>query len=158
MDSLRPLFFLLLSLFVVSCGKSYQYEKSYELEGEQWTYADSLTFAFEIKDTTKIYNLYLQVEHSTVYNFQNLYTRIHTVFPSKERLNERLSLEMANRAGGWLGKCGSNYCTFTIPIQENAYFNQEGTHTIILEQYMRQDSLPGIKRIEFMLEDLGLNR
>jgi gliding motility-associated lipoprotein GldH len=158
MNWIRPFSFLILLSISFSCGKNYQYQKEYELEGEKWTYADSLEFAFDIQDTTKIYNLYLELDHSTSYAFQNLYTYIHTTFPSGERLDEKLSLEMANRAGVWLGKCSQDYCTLTIPIQENAYFNQQGSHTIMLEQYMRQDSLPGIKRIAFMLKDTGQRR
>jgi gliding motility-associated lipoprotein GldH len=158
MNCIRSLFLLLLSFSIFSCGKNYQYQKKYELEGEKWTYADSLEFAFDIQDTTNIYNLYLEIEHSTSYAFQNLYTSIHTIFPSGERLDEKLSLEMANKAGGWYGECGRDYCTLTIPIQKNAYFNQEGRYTILLEQYMRQDTIPGIRRIAFMLEDTGENR
>lgn len=149
--------FLLLSV-LLSCGKNYQYQKKYELEGERWMYADSLEFSFDIQDTTNIYNLYLQLDHSTDYSFQNLYTNIHTTFPSGVRLDEKLSLELANRAGVWLGKCNQNHCTLTIPIQQNAYFNQQGRHRIMLEQYMRQDSIPGIRSIAFMLEDTRQNR
>lgn len=157
MNWYRPLFFLFISLSFFSCN-DYQYQKTYELDGEQWTYADSLVFSFDIKDTTRIYNLYLELDHSTDYRYQNLYTYIHTTFPSQERLDERLSLEMANKAGAWEGDCGKKYCTLTIPIQENAYFNQLGTHTIVLEQFMRKDSIAGIRSISFMLEDTGIKR
>ncbi len=153
-----PITLILLGILVFSCGKNYQYQKSYDLEGEQWTYADSLSFSFDIQDTTKIYNLYLQLEHSTDYDYQNLYTYIHTQFPSGDRLDEKLSLQLANKAGYWEGKCGKKHCKLTIPIQENAYFNQLGTHSLILEQYMRMDSLPGIKSIAFMLEDTKVKR
>ncbi len=155
---LRPFFFLLIFFSLLSCGQKYEYQKSYEIEGERWTYADSLEFSFDIEDTTKIYNLYLELKHTTDYAYQNLYTFIHTTFPSQERLDEQLSLEMANNAGVWEGDCSKEYCTLTIPIQENAYFNQTGTHTIVLEQYMRKDSIPGIKSIAFKLEDTGIER
>ena len=158
MNCSRSLLFLLVLFLFNACGKNYQYQKKYEIEGEKWTYADSLEFSFDIQDTTKIYNLYLELDHSTAYSFQNLYTLIHTTFPSGERLDEKLSLELANRAGAWLGKCNQHYCTLTIPIQQNAYFNQQGRHTIMLEQYMRQDSIPGIRSISFMLEDTRQSR
>lgn len=158
MNWIRPLSLLLLFFAAFSCGKNYQYQKTYELEGEVWMYSDTLVFSFDIQDTTKIYNLYLQLDHSTDYAFQNLYTNIITNFPSGDRLEERLSLELANRAGIWMGTCGKNYCKLNIPIQENAYFNQLGQHSITLEQYMRQDSIPGIRNIKFMLEDTRQNR
>ena len=158
MNWLRPLVFFAMFIAAFSCGKNYSYQKTYQISEEKWTYADSLRFSFDIADTTNIYNLYLQIEHTTDYSFQNLYTRINTKFPSGDRLQERLSLEMANKAGVWLGKCGKKNCKLLIPIQESAYFNQEGEHTILLEQYMRQDSLPGIKSVAFLLEDTGQNR
>lgn len=145
-------------LFLSSCGPGYDYEKQYDFEDGNWAYEDTLGFTFTIQDTLSIYNLFLELEHSTGYNYQNLYTQIHTRFPSGKRLTELLSLELADKAGVWLGDCNSEYCTLTIPIQEGAYFNQAGEYTITVEQYMRVDPVEGVRSIGFMLEDTGEKR
>lgn len=149
---LRLLFFLSCLFLLASCGPNYVYEKAYELPNAQWTYADTLDFEFEIEDTSRIFNLWVTIDHSTSYSYQNLYTRVHTQFPGGERITELLSLELANSLGLWQGDCNSESCQIQIPIQEGAYFNAEGKYQITLEQFMRRDSLPGIKAVQFQLE------
>ncbi len=151
--------FLLFSLlFLLSCGPDYILDKTYEIEQQQWTYADTLNFEVNIVDSLKIYNLYLDIEHSTEFPNQNMYVMIHTQFPSGKRISERVSLEMANKIGVWFGDCNSEWCNFRIPIQQGAFFNALGKHTFTIEQYMRVDALPGVKSISFKIEDTGTVR
>jgi len=154
-----PFLFILLPLFFTACGPSYQYEKYYEFDDGTWAYADTLNFNFTIEDTLSIYNLYLELEHGTDFRNQNLYTLIHTRFPNGEAIKERLSLELIDKStGSWRGNCGSKQCKVTIPIQEGAYFNQPGNYSILVEQYMRRDSVQGIFKLGFLLEDTGIER
>ncbi|MCB0582832.1 MAG: gliding motility lipoprotein GldH, partial [Phaeodactylibacter sp.] len=146
------------SLTLFSCGPGYDYEKQYIFEEGKWAQADTLNFSFPITDTLAIYNLYLEVEHSTAYGYQNLYTKVYTAFPSGERIGELLSLELADKAGTWLGDCSGKACALKVPIQEGAYFNQAGQYTITVEQYMRVNPVEGIRSIGFLLEDTGQQR
>lgn len=146
------------SALLASCGPAFQFDESRELGEEQWAYADTLDFSFSIEDTTAIYNLYIELEHSTAYAYQNLYTQVYTRFPGGEQIRELLSLELAEKGGLWLGDCGKGYCTLRIPIQEGAYFNKAGNYTITLQQYMRVDPVSGVRSLRFMLEDTGKRR
>ena len=152
------LFFLAAFFFLASCSPGYDYEKQYELTGGYWAQDDTLDFAFSIEDTLAIYNLYLEVEHSASYGYQNLYTKIYTQFPSGERIEELLSLELADKAGVWLGACNSKSCILKIPIQEGAFFNQAGEFAVTVEQYMRVNPVEGILGMGFLLEDTGQKR
>ena len=145
-------FLFLAGIMLQSCGKDYAYQKEYEISGMAWDYVDTLNFNFEIEDTLILYNLYLQVEHIQDYAYQNLYTKISTKFPKGELLAEVLSLELADKMGNWEGQCSGGVCKLTIPIQENAYFNENGEYQITIEQFMRKSPLVGIRKIGFVLE------
>jgi gliding motility-associated lipoprotein GldH len=147
-----------LTLLLASCGPSFVYEKQYDIPEGQWAYEDTLRFDFAIEDTLALYNLYLEVEHSDGFGFQNLYTRLHTQFPSGQRASKTLSLELSSKEGLWLGRCGKQQCRLRIPIQEGAFFNEPGPYAISIEQYMRQSPLPGVKSIAFQLEKTGQQR
>lgn len=150
---------LFLSFIFFSCNPSYEYEKHYAIEEGAWSYADTLDFSFNIADSLKIYNLYLEVVHSTSFSNQNLYTQVKTKFPQGEKLEELLSLELSDtETGNWLGDCNKEVCTLKIPIQQGAHFNQIGDYLITLEQYMRKDPTPGVYKIGFQLEDTGMSR
>ncbi len=149
---------LLLFLFLTSCGESYIYDKTHELEEGAWTYENTLDYSFDIADTTKIYNLLLAIEHSRDYAYQNCYFKIYTKFPSGEQVEQLLSLDFADKIGQWYGSCRSNSCSLLVDLQKGAFFNASGKHTIILEQYMRKNPLKGINSLSIKLEDTGLNR
>jgi len=145
-------------LFLVSCGPDYILDHDYEIKDAKWAYADQLNYEIEIPDALKIYNLYIEIEHATDFPKQNMYVMIHTQFPSGKRISEQVSLEMANKLGVWYGNCNADWCTLSIPIQQGAYFDIPGTYTFTIEQYMRLEPLPGVKRIGFKIEDTGQQR
>lgn len=149
---------LILPFLFTACGPNYIFDQEFKISEEGWTYADTLNFAVEITDTTSIYNLYLDINHSTEYARQNIYMMIHTQFPSGQRIKERLSVDLANRAGQWYGKCDSESCDLRLNIQEGAFFNALGPHKITIEQYMRIDPLLGVNSIALRIEDTGQRR
>ncbi len=152
---LKKISILLLPIFLFSCGKSYLYNEEISILNNAWTDTDSLNFQFNIPDTTKIYNILLDVKHSPEYAFQNMYVEIHTAFPSSERIKEMVSLELANRAGAWYGDCSSSACELEIAIQEGAFFNQAGDYEITIKQFMRKNPLKGVKGMRLKIEDTG---
>ncbi len=151
--------FALLTFLSTSCdSRNIIYEKSLEIGDQRWTYADSLSFTFPIKDTTKIYNIYLDIQHDKSYSFQNIYLLLHTRFPSGKRIDNRINIDLAEPTGKWNGDCSGNSCNLEIPIQEGAYFNETGDYTLTVEQYLRQDTLSGVREIKVLLEDTGKMR
>ena len=159
MRKISPFLFLIGLLFLAACGKEkVVFEKNYDLKNEQWTYADTLNFDFQIADTMAIYDLVLNVKHGSNYPMQNIYTNIYTQFPSGERIKQLLNVNLADNTGKWEGKCSSNTCNFEVKIQENAFFNAIGKHTIKLEQYMRVESLAGVKSVSLKVIDKGVKR
>jgi gliding motility-associated lipoprotein GldH len=147
------LFLLVIAVsLTTACGPAYQYEQYYTIDNGQWTYADSLQFNFNVEDSTTIYDVLLEVDHSTAYKNQNLYVRINTVFPNGQRQSEPLSIELSDPSTGfWEGKCSDDQCEAIIPIQQSIYFNQLGDYQIIIEQYMRRDPVDGVLGLGLML-------
>ncbi len=151
-----------LLLFLQSCQEDDLYHLSHPFGENGWTYADSLRFDFEIQDTSKRYDIFLTVHHTPDYDFENLYVKFSTIFPKgqkaldgKKRVDQITSLKLAEIDGSWLGKCSAKACTYQIPIQIKAWFPDAGPYSLLVEQYMRTDSLKSIKGIDFALR---LNR
>ena len=135
---------LFLPFFMTSCQPNAHFEQTYQFENKAWAHSDTLDFTFSIEDTTQRFDIALDIEHTTTYSKQNLYVQFHTRFPSGQRLSKLVSLELANKAGVWYGRCNADDCQVRIPLQNNAYFNEPGTYTITVEQYTREKDLPGV--------------
>ncbi len=149
--------FIFLIFIFASCGENFIFEKKKDINNQQWTYQDSINFDFEIKDTFKIYNLCLEIEHPDNYPYQNIYLMTHTKFPTGERPSQRINVDLAKNTGEWLGEKNGNKYTHRIDLQPNAYFNNAGNYTLTLGQYMRQDSLP-LSSVRFFIEDTKKTR
>lgn len=153
-------FFVLIAVFGVSCGPDYLVEQSHQFGEAGWTYADSVSFDFEIADTSKRYTLWFTVHHSPAYDNENLYVKFTTVFPKGQetldgsnQVEQVTSLKLASTEGLWLGKCSGDECVMKIPIQTKTWFPDPGKYSLKVAQYMRRDSLTNIKSIDFAIEN-----
>jgi len=145
-------------LFFLACEEDFYFESNKTITSDQWTYQDSLDFTFSIADTSTIYNLYLDINHSTAYPYQNIYLKVATRFPSGKRIKEQLPIDFADKTGKWYGNCDEEWCKLRVNLQQGAFFNAIGEHTITLEQFMRVDPLPGVRELSIKLEDTGRKR
>lgn len=149
---MRTLFFGFLGLFlfvIYGCGPNPIVENEITFSETGWSDAQPLSTSFTIQDTTAVYDLVLELTHTTDYPHQNVYTKIKTTFPDGKILDKTVSLELASKAGRWFGNCGSSSCSIQIPIQQNAYFNQPGQYSITVEPYMRVDPIEGLEQLAF---------
>ncbi len=153
-----PFAFSCLCLLISSCGPDYLLNETRSIAQSQWAYQDTLNFAANIRDTNRIYNIFLDIDHSTDYPYQNIYLLVHTLFPGGKRPAQRISVDLADKSGQWLGNCRGEYCQLRVYLQQGAFFNARGQHIFTIEQYMRVDPLPGIRSIALRIEDTGQNR
>ena len=142
------------ALFLFACGNDFIFEKTIKIPEASWSYENELPFEFEVTDTTKTYQILLEVKHAGDFGFQNCYVQITTKFPSGEEKKQPVSLELAAQSGIWTGQCSGNNCTIEIPLQGKAKFRQPGKHSITVEQFMRVNPLPGIKAISLKIKQL----
>ena len=127
------------------------------MSDQGWSYQDTLSFEFQVKDTTSRYDLLLNINHDTEYAYENCYARISTTFPDGSSIQDLVSFEFTDNLDQWQGKCGTKRCEVQILLQENIYFKQPGLHKIAIEQYNRQEKLQGINSFEFKIIDAKAN-
>lgn len=152
------LFFLFVLISVsFSCSKEKVIlEKEVDVkESMGWMFKDSLSVDFSVSDTNRLYAMRLQLNHAPDFNFENVYTRIHTLFPNGKLSTQILSLALTNETGAWAGQCNKKDCKVEIALQEQIIFPSMGNYKITIAQYMRTDTLSGIGNIRFLLLDTG---
>ena len=149
-----PLLAIVLGL--TACGPNYVYQSDLPIANSQWMYRDSMVFDFNIKDSSRLYNLYLNFAAQKDYATENIYVRLNTVFPSGQRLSTVRSFNIFDAQGKILGKTSGNSAKQHIMLQENTLFNELGQYRIVVEQFMRHDSLLGINAVGLDIEQLDI--
>ncbi len=143
-------------IILLSCNHEGYYKNKLEVNKSFWQHNDSLEFEMNIEDTLSQNLLTLVVEHSTKYDYQNLYLNIKTEFPDKRITEENLSLDLAEKSGKWHGKwhgkCRVGICKLKVYLLQDFRFPQTGNYRFVINQNTRQDSLMGIKSLELQLE------
>ncbi len=137
----------LLVLLFAACKNDMMTEQTKTVAGQNWAYADSLRFDFDLLDTGFVHNLFVDVVHAEGYPFENVYVKIHTILPSGKRLSKTRSLQLSGPAGEWIGSGSGEKISARLMLQERTFFREQGRYSLIFEQWMRQDSLPGIRAI-----------
>lgn len=149
-------FLAFISTFLLTaCSENFIYEETKSIPNGAWAYADTLDYTLNITDTTQLYNLYLDIDHTVDYPFQNIYLKIHTQYPSGKRISEQLPIDFADKTGQWYGKCSGEDCHLRVNIQQRAFFNEVGKHVITLEQFLRKNPLQGMKNIALKMEHVA---
>ena len=155
--NIRLFFLFVLISISFSCSKEKVIlEKEVDVkESIGWMFSDSLSVDFSISDTNRLYAMRLQLNHTPDFNFENVYTRIHTLFPDGKLSAQTLSLALTNETGAWVGQCNKTVCKVEIALQEQIIFPAKGNYKITVAQFMRTDTLSGIGNIRFLLIDTG---
>jgi len=152
-NDLRPVGIVYLFLILLgSCGPKIVYEHKTEVP-DPWKYSDTLSFEYEISDVSKAYDLMLRVSHNKDFRYENLYIRATTTFPDMTVTSSPLSLELSKDGGEWEGNCSSKTCTAEIMLSQQAFFKTKGRYRLKLEQFSRQDSLPGVSSMTLLLTE-----
>jgi len=139
------------SLLLTSCGPDFLLNEEREVLSESWQYEDLKFFDVSINDVSLKYNLHLLVTHSKEYDYENVYMKIHTKFPTKDKREEQITIQLANKRGEWEGKCNSSSCTVKVFLLESFKFPEKGDYTFSFEQFTRDSELVGIEKLHLQL-------
>jgi gliding motility-associated lipoprotein GldH len=149
---------VLILSFATSCEENRIYEKNINIEEYRWDSKTVPSYQVDIKDTSVLYNLYVNVRHAELYPFQNIWLVVGTIYPDGKKASSRVEIMLANNEGKWYGEGLGDIWDYRVQIQENAFFNQPGSYVFTIQQNMRQDPLPGIMAIGLRIENSGLKK
>ncbi|QDA60896.1 gliding motility lipoprotein GldH [Hymenobacter jejuensis] len=143
---LRALPFLGLLLMLASCDPNQIYEKNTDFKDFTWAVQEKPAFEFEIKDTTQRYNVYFNIRNASAYGYYNLYVKHTLSDPNGKRVSQLLHqmVLMDPQTGEPRGSGTGDIFDHQFLALPNQRFHVAGTYKLVLEQYMRQDQLPGI--------------
>jgi gliding motility-associated lipoprotein GldH len=141
-------FLLIAALGFVGCESGVVVDLEKELPHPFWAYRDSVQLDFNIADTTQLYQINLNLTVADSFPTENIYLSLATQFPSGARQRVVRSFQLFDKFGAPVGRSvGSGRSQYDFILQENAFFNQVGAYQIVVGQYMRTDSLPGVSEV-----------
>lgn len=140
-----------------SCDANRQFEENQDIPESQWPIALTPTFTFEITDTTQQYNVFFNVRNAIQYPFYNLYLRHYLIGPDGKQISSALHemFLMDPKTGEPKGSGAGDIFDHRFRALKNIRFPKAGQYQLKVNQYMRQDPLPGIMAIGVRVEKVA---
>lgn len=138
---------------LVSCGSDAVFAGSKPLATDTgWSSDDIAKFDWQVSDTLKRHDFFIDLRHDQQYPFTNLYLFVDYTFPNGRTRRDTISCELADERGRWFGSGFGNLIEHRIGFRQNTAFPLRGDYSIKIAHGMRVDPLPGMLDVGFRLE------
>ena len=139
--------------FISACETIDVFEKNVSIPHHEWNSSFKPEIAFEITDTTSLYNIYVVLRHTDAYRYKNIWMNIHTQVPGDTLLKQRLDLVLAADDKGWLGSGMDDIFEHRIRITSAPQkLSKPGLYRFRIEQIMREDPLQNVMNVGIRVE------
>jgi gliding motility-associated lipoprotein GldH len=136
-----------------SCGPKKIFSEEHEIENQLWNKNNSISYTFDVRDTIKQYDFWLNVKSNSDFKYQNVYVIIETVFPKGNRTEDQVSLELNKPNGEPHGSCNGDRCETPILLLEKVKFPNLGNYTINIKQYSRMIQIEGLEALKLTVQE-----
>ncbi|MCY1486628.1 Gliding motility lipoprotein GldH precursor [compost metagenome] len=156
----NSLLFVFTVLLLVSCDKKRVFDQ-YKSLGKTW-HKDSIAyFTYNNQDTTKAYDLFVNLRSNNDYPFNNIFLIVAMEAPGGLTKVDTLEYQMANPDGTLLGSGFSDIKESKLYFKEKYKFQSVGDYKIGIQQAVRQtgkvagvQELAGVTEVGFRVEKL----
>ncbi|WP_159637194.1 gliding motility lipoprotein GldH [Sphingobacterium composti Ten et al. 2007 non Yoo et al. 2007] len=136
-------FFTLLAIYCCasSCTTDAYFEENKEIANRSWNYNQIPSFDIKINDKTAKYDVFINLRHTNLYDFSNIYVLLHEKGNSLIDTAYRKEIKLAELDGKWTGKLSGSLYEIQYLAKSDFVFPDTGTYTFGLEQNMRVNPL-----------------
>jgi gliding motility-associated lipoprotein GldH len=150
---------VMVAAFLFSCDKKRVFDE-YKSVGDVWHKDSIMTYDLPEIDTTKTYNLFVNVRDNNDYPFNNLFLIVSLDQPDGRTLVDTLEYEMADPEGNLLGNGFSDIKESKLFYKQKVKF-KKGLYKVHVKQAVREtgkvagvESLKGITEVGFRIESI----
>ena len=140
-----------------SCDRKRVFDDYESLRG--WHKDSLVSFELENIDSTKVYDLFINIRNNSEYRYSNLFLITEIRFPQGKVISDTLEYEMTRPNGEWLGTGFGDVKENKLWYKENVKFDESGKYEVTIQQAMRKNGevegievLDGITDVGFRIE------
>jgi gliding motility-associated lipoprotein GldH len=142
-------FFALMCVVLTSCDTNVVFEENTPVAGASWKAKDGVNFEFDVTDTVRLHNFYINLRNGEEYAYSNLYLFVEMEFPNGKKSIDTLNCPLADPTGRWYGSGLGDIFDNRILYRERKQFPLAGRYKVSIFQAMRTEELHGIYDVGF---------
>ena len=137
---------ILVTILLFSCDKKRVFDE-YKSVGSAWHKDSIVTFDLPVLDSTKRYDLFVNLRNNNNYPFNNLFLIVAIEMPNGFTKVDTLEYQMANPDGTLLGNGFTDIKESKLYLKEGVKFR--GKYKVHIKQDVRQSGkIPGVQELE----------
>lgn len=144
-------------LMWTACTDHVLFQQDAQVPGGAWQRSWKPEFTFEVADTSRTYDVYLDIRHTGGYPYSNLYLFTTMVDPAGGVRKDTVECTLADASGRWYGKGAgfifSNRIKAHVLYRRNDRFTPPGQYRFTMEQAMRSEELEGVIDVGISVEN-----
>jgi len=140
-------FLILVVVLVSSCDKKRVYDEYESIH--EWHKDSLVNFELDNIDSTKVYDLFINIRNNNDYQYSNLFLITEIKFPQGKVISDTLEYDMTKPNGEWLGTGFGDVKENKLWYKENVKFDESGNYKVSIQQAMRKNGeVNGIQELE----------
>ncbi|MBI1768474.1 MAG: gliding motility lipoprotein GldH [Bacteroidetes bacterium] len=145
---------MLIAIIMIGCDSSRVYENNVDFKDRSWKIAEPAKFDFQISDTSKKYNLMMDLRNSLEYPYARLFINWELKKDSLTLSKELISVYLFDqKTGKPFGNSGiGDIYDHQFSILKHFTFKKTGNYRMNFQQFMRLDTIPGILAVGLRVE------
>jgi len=137
---------ILVAVLLFSCDKKRVFDE-YKSVGSAWHKDSIVTFDLPVLDSTKRYDLFVNLRDNNNYPFNNLFLIVAIEMPNGFTKVDTLEYQMANPDGTLLGNGFTDIKESKLYLKEGVKFR--GKYKVHIKQAVRESGkIPGVQELE----------
>ena len=152
------LFLFILFVILVGCDSNRVFD-TYKSVPNNWHKDSVISIKVNPPDSTRAYNLFLNLRNTNDYKYNNLFLIVEMVFPHGKTVTDTLEYRMADPSGKLLGTGYTSIKENKLWYKESVIFKEGGEYTVNIQHAMRENgkvngvvNLEGVTDIGFRIE------
>ena len=131
----------------MSCKQEVVSSAYQDLDEHGWAVTDTVHLTLNVEDTTQAYDLAVNLRHSELYAYQNLWLFMQSADSLSPLPVDTVLACLANDRGRWLGTRAGHYYTGYVIAEHGLTFPRTGTYNFTIVHGMRDSVVQGIADI-----------
>jgi gliding motility-associated lipoprotein GldH len=143
---------IFISLLVASCSGNDVFFSYKTINTSGWNKDSLIIFDIPVKDTSAVYNIYVNIRNRGEYPYQNLWMFLSRMSPDSLLTNDSIECYLADQRGKWLGSGIGSIMEMPVLYQQKIRFKKVGVYHYKIAHGMRDSILSGINDIGMRVE------
>lgn len=139
---MKTILFLSGIFLLTACDPFMVYDEYQKTDGGQWKWSDIRTFEPNMEDSLQMYNIFINIRHTTNYPKSNLYVFVTAKAPTGESRRDTVEIGIADEHGKWLGNGFGDIKLVSREYRKSVRFVYPGLYEFQIEQGMRIPEIP----------------